>query len=589
MKRPDIPQALPSARRRAPSPAWLAVVLLLFGLLGPALTDPCRLAPGPYGGVDALLQAGLLEWSARHWLQPSLWPHVPIFHPARDMIAAMDSLLGQALAVAPWRWLLPTVAARYNAAFLASLVLAAAAMAWLWRAAGGGRSGAPVAALALLGAPMTIAHLGHLNQLPPPGVPAAAAALAWASARQRRGLSPRPAWWALAAVLPAQASWGWYGCAESLLVTVCLLGVLLAARDIGARGSRRGLLAGAALPVVLGLAAMALAAWPYLRVAAREASYERTISEIRWYSADLKHLINTGAHRSEPADWLGRGAEAAAREARSARQVLHPGWIALALACLGWFRRRDLSVHQRRLGNGLLLAGGCGLVLAFGDSAGVPGTGWRVPLPLGLLHDVFPPARAFRAAWRFGQLATVATAWWAAAGWTVLRGTDSRPAGRRRLLPAAVVLALLLESWPAGVPAVAIPDAGTPPPTTAGAVLTLPAPADVYGEDAREAAWLLRALATGRPVTGGASGWVPPATRALRRDLAACERGERDPRELLAELRGRGVTSAQMRADDPDPRLEFWRAALRTAGAVPGSSQPHDGFEMWDLPPPDAD
>jgi hypothetical protein len=348
-------------------------------------------------------------------------------------------------------------------------------------------------------------------------------------------------------------------------------------------------LAGAALPVVLGLAAMALAAWPYLRVAAREASYERTISEIRWYSADLKHLINTGAHRSEPADWLGRGAEAAAREARSARQVLHPGWIALALACLGWFRRRDLSVHQRRLGNGLLLAGGCGLVLAFGDSAGVPGTGWRVPLPLGLLHDVFPPARAFRAAWRFGQLATVATAWWAAAGWTVLRGTDSRPAGRRRLLPAAVVLALLLESWPAGVPAVAIPDAGTPPPTTAGAVLTLPAPADVYGEDAREAAWLLRALATGRPVTGGASGWVPPATRALRRDLAACERGERDPRELLAELRGRGVTSAQMRADDPDPRLEFWRAALRTAGAVPGSSQPHDGFEMWDLPPPDAD
>ena len=444
-------------------------------------------------------------------------------------------------------------------------------------------------ALALLGAPMTIAHLGHLNQLPPPGVPAAAAALAWACARQSRGLSPRPAWWALAAVLAGQAIWGWYGFAESLLVTVCVLGVLLAARDDGVRGSRRGLWAGAVPPAVLCLAAVLLAAWPYLRVSAHEVSYERTISEIRWYSADLKHLINTGAHRSGPADWVGRGAEASVREARTARQVLHPGWIALALACLGWWRRRDLAPHQRRLGNGLLLAGGCGLVLAFGDSAGIPGTGWRVPLPLGLLHDVFPPARAFRAAWRFGQLATVATAWWAAAGWIVLRGADGRPAWRRRLLPAAVVFALLLESWPAGVPAVVIPDAGTPPPTTAGAVLTLPAPADVYGEDAREAAWLLRALATGRPVTGGASGWVPPGARALRRDLAACERGERDPRELLAELRDVGVTSAQWRAGDPDPRLDFWRAALRTAGAVPGGTLPGDGFETWDLPPPGAD
>jgi hypothetical protein len=39
-----------------------------------------------------------------------------------------------------------------------------------------------------------------------------------------------------------------------------------------------------------------------------------------------------------------------------------------------------------------------------------------------------------------------------------------------------------------------------------------------------------------------------------------------------------------MRAGDPDPRLDFWRDALRTAGAVPRRPQDAGGFETWDLP-----
>lgn len=574
----------PTARSRGARLGWLAVGLLCVGLLGPAWSDPRRLAPGPYGGVDALLQAGLLEWNARHWWQPAVWPHLPIFHPARDVIAAMDSLLGQSLAVLPWRSLLPTVAARYNAALLSSLALAAVAMAWLWRASGGARAAAPLAALALLGAPMTLAHLGHLNQLPPPGIPAAAAALAWAASLHRSGRSPRRAWWALAAALSGQAFWGWYGFAEALLLVICLVAAGMIPCG-GERGGRRRLLRGVAWPALAGALVVALAAWPYLRVAAQESTYERTLSEIRWYSADFKHLVNTGAHRAGPADWLGRGSDATTREARTPRQVLHPGWLALALAAWGWRCRRELAPAQRRLGFGLLLAGVCGLVLAFGDSVGLPGTDRRLPLPLGWLHAVFPPARAFRAAWRFGQLATIAAAWWAAAGWSMLPGQRGGAPRWRRLLPAAIVLALLVESWPARVPAVAIPDAGRPPAgVREGAVLTLPAPPDVHAEDAREAAWLLRALDTGRAVTGGASGWVPPVTAALRGDLAACERGEMDPGPLLARLRAGGVTSAEMRAGDPDPRLVFWREALGAAGAEARPPSAGDGFETWDWP-----
>ena len=102
-------------------------------------------------------------------------------------------------------------------------------------------------------------------------------------------------------------------------------------------------------------------------------------------------------------------------------------------------------------------------------------------------------------------------------------------------------------------------------------------------EDAAETRWLHRALATGRAVTGGVSGWVPPATSQLREALAASERGELAPAQLLADVRAMGVSAAEIRIEGSDPdRVAFWRRALADLGAAGRPSAP--GFEFYVLP-----
>ncbi len=560
---------------------WLAVALLILACLRPVLDDWSTDVLAPFGGLDAAFQSGLLEWGARHVFDPSVWRDLPIFHPAQGAVTFMDPLTAQSVLVRPAHLLGVTSAAQYNLACLLSLILAAAATGALWRATADRETtpgAAGVCALLLLGAPYTAAQLGHLNQLPPPGVPAALAALAWALRRWDSGRPAALAWLGLAAALVGQAALGWYGFAYAQIgVAVAGTGWLL---------RRRALIPPAAavqaLPALLaaGLGVWTLAA-PHLQAARTYDDFTRHTSEVRWYSADAKHLFNGGAYRSGPADWLGRGPAAETRHVGVDRQVLHPGWGALALAVFGWRTRRRLDPAARAWGVWLLAAGGVGLVLAFGDSVGLPFTDRRLPLPLAWLQSLLEPARAFRAASRFAFLFTLAVAWWGTAGWLRLA---ARPGARGRWLAGAAVLLVLLESLPVGVPTLALKDQTQRRNVSRShaAVLTLPAPPDVYSEDLREARWLWRALATGRPVTGGVSGWVPPRTRELRRDLAACERGDLPVESVFSRLRGWGVTRVEMFADDADPRLVHWRSVLEAAVGPPRLD---DGVQAWPLPP----
>ena len=568
--------------------AWAGVLTVAAACLGPVWRDWSGSVVAPFGGIDAMLQLGILEWTARHWTEPSVWLNLPIFYPVPGALGFMDSLLGQAWLVLPVRLLFdPTVSGLYNWAFLGSLLLVIAAAGVFWRSTGGSLWTGGVFALALVGAPYTQAQIGHLNQLPPPFVLFSLAAVVTAMKRREEGRPTAWAWWALGGALVMQATWGWYGFAHALIGVA----VLKVYRLVG--GVRRGeglasqifpVIRAAWIPAALAGAAVIILAQPQLQTADRYPDFTRRSDEVRSGSADIQHFLNRGVYRGEPADWIGRGAEGLARYKGRERQVLNPGWVALVLAVIGWMMRGGISVQRRRLGAGLLVMGLVGLILAFGDSVGLPGTDKRFPLPLEWLRTAVPPFKAFRGAWRFSWLFVIAVAWWSAVG---IEGLVRRPGFAGRLTPAAISL-LILVSLPAAVPVLKVPLEGrllSPAFPQSGPVVTLPAPETEYVEDVVEALWITRLLETGQPVTAGVTGWVPPEIVDFRLQLKACEDGELDPALIFAAWKDLGIVSAEIafRPGD-DRRTDFWREILLAAGAVRSEPWPHPGYEMYLLP-----
>lgn len=568
--------------------AWAGVVAFVAWCMAPVWGDASALVLGPYGGADPMLQMGLLQWACLHWFEPSVWLDLPIFHPVPGMLGGMDSMLGQAWLVGPLHLLFaPTAAAQYNLAMVGSLLASALAMATLWRATRGSWQGSGVAALAMVAAPYTISQLGHLNQLPPPAVLLAFAAVLQALKRQEERRRAWPWWCAVGASIALQTAWGWYGFAYSVIGVVMLAAIWFVRRVRAGDSALRLLgttLRSAAAPALGAVALVALAAQPQLRLADRYPSFTRSSQEVRIGSADIQHLVSRGAYSSSPADWIGRGQQGAERYQNKTRPALSPGWIALALALYGWRRRRELAPGQRQVGIALLAVGVLGLAFAFGDSVGLPGTDRRLPLPLEWLRTVVPSFRAFRAAWRFSWLFVIAVAWWAAYGTWLLAALRDR---RRALAPVGVVL-LLLVSVPMGIPAARAVHDGRPAGDTIvappGPVLALPATFNEFGEDQTEARWLLRALELDRPVTGGATGWVPPEIVAFRERLFRCETGAEDVGAFLSEMRARGYALAEVVLREGDEaRTTFWRQALLASGATRVENGGAPGLETYRL------
>ena len=567
--------------------SWLGVLVLIVSFLGPVWKNYSGSVVGPFGGIDAMLQIGLLEWSARHWAHVSQWIDLPIFYPVPGALGFMDSLLGQAWLVLPVRWLFsPSVSGLYNTAYLGSLLLAAAGMATLWLASGGSRWAAGVAALALIGAPYTHAQIGHLNQLPPPFFLFTLAALTAALRRQNAGLSTGQFWWLLSAGFILQAAWGWYGFAFTVLGVAILNTAWLFHRF--RRGTADvGLLLSVGKKTIIPFSVLLAAVWflaqPQLQASHRFADFKRDESEVLAGSADIQHLFNRGVYRSGPADWVGQGKSGEDRYQGRDRQVLHPGWLALALFAVGWWRRGYLSFQRRRFGRTMLVMGLVGLVLAFGESFSLPGTGIRVPLPMDFLRELVPPFKAYRAVWRFSWLMVVALSWWSAVGVEQLV-MKYQTGYRRWAAPMLPLVLLFLISIPAAIPAQSVPMDGRSNSSTAatGSVLTLPAPAMEYDEDRMEALWLVRSLTTGLPVTGGASGWVPPEIRYLRIRMLNCEANRENTKKFLKEMQAAGISRAELALRPGDEkRVTFWRDALIQAGATRDEPWPQAGYEMY--------
>ncbi len=569
--------------------AWLGCAIVIAGCLGPVLSDWTGSVVGPFGAVDAAFQTALLDWSAQHGWMTSAWHDLPIFHPTTGMIGAMDSLLGQAWLVLPLRLISdPSLAAQYNFAMLMSLLLAGLAAGWLVIASGGPRWSAGIAALALIGSPFTLSQIGHLNQLPPPFVLTAIAALLLALRRWSDGLSTTTAWWVLGASLALQSVWGWYGLAYALLscATIVIVWTWHHLADRSLHVSRRRRFPWSSLPpLLLAVAAIWWVAQPQFDLQHEHQSFTRSTDSVRYYSADIQHLAHRGAYRSSFGDWLGRGVTGPERYEGRDRHVLHPGWGALFLALAGWLGRRRLPLLRRRAGSVMLVMGFFGLVLAFGDSVGLPGTDRRLTLPWTWLREFVPLFEAYRAVWRFSFLTVIAVAWWAAVGGEMLLGW----AGQSRWKLGTCVLGVMATialSLPAALPALEVPFGGRLDPVTAdGPVLSLPSVINPLTSDVPEAFWLARAIETGHPVSGGATGWNPPSALRLHQNLQDCENGERNGAELLRTKRKDGFVYAEIvtRPGD-DVRMNYWREMLTEIGAAPVSPWPRDGYETWRLP-----
>jgi hypothetical protein len=428
-----------------------------------------------------------------------------------------------------------------------------------------------------------------LNQLPPPFVLFTLGALIAGLRRHDAGLPATRWWWLLGVCLVLQAAWGWYGFAYAIVGVAVIKTAWMFHR------TRRGSLGGrvvwdlvkqAMLPSVLAMVGVLILAQPQLQLADRYENFQRDDLEVRQGSADIQHLFNRGAYRSGPADWVGQGASGKERFAERARQVVHPGWLALGLAGVGWWRRGYMPYQQRRIGRALLLLGSVGLVLAFGESVGVPGTGIRIPLPMDFLRELVPPFKAFRGAWRFSWLMVIALSWWSALA--VQQIVDRQ--GHRQVkvwVPSVLLMVLTLLSLPVKLPALDLGTEGrlaSVPNRDRMAVLTLPAPATEYEEDFFEARWLLRAMVTGSRVTGGASGWVPPEIVDLRQRLAACEQDPDAAVGLLTEWKEKGYVQVELvlRNDDQE-RVDFWRKVLVKTGARLSNTWPHEDYEFYEL------
>ena len=374
----------------------------------------------------------------------------------------------------------------------------------------------------------------------------------------------------------AQSMWGWYGFVYAAMgAAIPVVWNLFSHREY----KQFFRLNWVVLPMFLiAIPAVLWMAEPQLRVADRYTEFDRSDTEIRLGSADLKHFFERGVYRSNPADWVGKGLDGAQRYEDRERQVLNPGWLALALAVYGIKHRRKLSGKMLQHGYGLLGLGFIGLVFAFGESTGLPFTDKRMLLPFGVLREFIDSLRAFRGAWRFSLLTVLAIAWWAGFGFSMLRN-------RYGVKAFGVAVLLVLISLPVTLPIIEIPAEVNLSSNTFASnqkLLTLPTPLNEYLEDRIEVLWLLRAVSTGNQVTGGATGWVSGNIIKLRLELSDCEAGLIAPEEIFDRFIELGITGAEIaeRADD-SIRVEFWREALSSYGATEMPGIDGSKYSRW--------
>ncbi len=488
----------------------LAAIAVLF--TWPVAREAQRAIAGDPG--DPVLNAWILAWDAerlRHALA-GLW-NAPIFHPYPLTLAYSENLLGIALFTAPLQWATGNAVLVYDAAFLASFVLAGGGMYVLVRMLTERRDAAALAALAYAFSPFRTAHLVHLQMLMSGWMPLGLAALhRYARSGSRRALIA----FALCYLIQSLSN-GYLIYFFALPVAVVIVREVLAERTTRWRRLVELTLAGAC---VVALLAPALHA--YYRVRG-EQGLVRLENEVRAFGADLGSFLYADRRVATAPLLLGHA---------QPEGELFPGAVIGLLVAAAFLARRraeeaetgvesarclwDFFTIRKRYAWIALFAA----VLALGPEIRAWGRVLVPTAPYGWLMHVVPGLDGIRVPARMGVVVMLALA--VLAGLGAARLFD-RLAPRLRV-PVAVLLgaALVLEAWP-GLAETNVPNIrkrdrvvyqwlrNAPP----GAAIELP----YGGASLRDVPTTLRyqwqTLFHGHPIVNGYSGYASPLSRFL--------------------------------------------------------------------------
>ncbi len=562
---------------------YAIVTALLFRDLLPDITTHLYSDIG-----DPLLNAAVLEWSARHVPLTAAWWNFPSFAPLSGTTAFTEHLLAAYPVAAPVIWATGNSVLAYNVVLLLAFPLNGLAAYFLARALTGSAAAAFVGGLAFAFAPYMAVHLSHLQTLIAFGMPMALLGL-------HRYLGPTHAGSRRGALLLFGIGWLITALSNAyVLVFFPILVVLWFVWFVRPREWRR---------LVPPLATAVLFTLPLLPLLtgyqARQTAYgfTRSITEVRAFSADITGLAGV-SHR----EWLWRGILPDTYEESS----LFPGFTILALAIAAvWTSRARLDPppHRDRMAlvsRRLFIVMSVLMLIAIARAWTGP-FGWHIgPLPLPqfapfrlvtvaaiALVAAVVTAKGFRRGWSRRDpvifYATAAIIMWLltlgpqpewsgswralaygpywlllqlpgassirvpARAWltaavclsvlaafgtaALLRRLQARPVVPPRILLASVVVAIVAEGWFSDrhVPA--------PSPMASGVI---PAGAIVLDLPMDEGFWnalpQYRAVLGGYRSVNGYSGYEPPHFQPMRRAIADLRVDALNPYRFLADL-----------------------------------------------------
>lgn len=539
---------------------FTTLIFAAFTGLAVLLTWPLAQGLGshvPSDVGDPVLNTWILWWNAHHVPLTDAWWNAPAFYPARGVLGFSEHLLGLTFISSPIIWLSGNPQLAYNITLLLTFSLSATTAALLAYELTGRRDAAILCGLAFGFAPYRMAHFSHLQVLASFWMPLALLGLhRFLRLRERKWLALFGGAWLMQALTN-----GYYLAFLSVLVGLWIGWFV--------RPSQWR----AGVAIVLAWCAAALPLIPVLleyRDTHAYYGFVRSIEETRLYSADLLSWLDAPPNLVVWGRWL----HAYSR----AESHLFPGFTVIVMAVIAiavaYRRRRAAAPPAGSTGRSAAIFYALAAVMMFGFAMGPAPTLAGEPFlsagPYSLLAQL-PGFSSLRVPSRFAMTMALCLSVAVGVGFGIWSAAWLR---MRRLLTAALVaVAILAESWIKPLPLWERPhDWDIQAAEIPGAMLVLP-----IINEWNEVGSMYTAMAHGRPLVNGYSGFFPPWYRTLKEVL-----NDQDP-EVLDELALAGVTQIAivLRSD----RGGAWRDYVLTRGSFARVSG--DGrFALYNLPPP---